>query len=669
MDVISEFPYRVREIEHCLIPLSDGTPLAARIWLPESAGPQRFPAILEYLPYRKRDGTALRDSLSHPWMAGQGYVCVRVDMRGSGESGGLLEDEYSVREQEDALEVIDWLCRQPWCDGRVGMMGISWGGINSLQLAARRPRALKAIITLCSSDDRYADDIHFKGGCLLLESLGWSATMLSFLAVPPDPLLLGEAWRQRWQERLEAMPALAGIWLEHQVRDDYWRQGSVCEDYGAIEAAVYAIGGWGDAYRNAVPRLLQHLPGPKKALVGPWIHKYPHIAVPAPAIGFLQEARRWWDHWLKGIDNGVMDEAPGTFYLQDVLPPRACYRERPGAWVRTAGWPDPQLRRRVFSLGEAGLVPERADLERPRRFCSPVTTGLHQGRYCAIWLGPDGPTDQRRDDAHSLCFDSAPLAEPLRLLGDARLDLCLSADRPCGHLVARLNAVAPDGQVTQLSYGALNLRLRDDLAEPTPVVPGEPMRVVLVLDQMGWRVPAGYRLRIALGTASFPLLWPAPELATLTLLPGPQRVELPAFEGEEVPCPFERPQGAVPEALEVLREPGPRRTLEEDVAGGEVRVRIEDDLGARRFLDHGLWVDQRCTETYRALPWDPLSVRADIRWRSCTGRDDWRVEVDTRLQVQADARWFYLETEQVARLDGQEVHRAHWHQRVARFTA
>ena len=667
MEIVTEFAYKVREIEHCLIPLSDGTQLAARIWLPDTASVQAFPAILEYLPYRKRDGTALRDALTHPWMAGQGYVCVRVDMRGNGESQGLMADEYLLQEQDDALEVIDWLCQQPWCDGNLGMMGISWGGFNSLQVAARQPEALKAIITLCSTDDRYADDIHYKGGNLLLENFGWAATMLNFSAAVPDPLLVGDASRAMWQERLDAMPLLAKTWLQHQTRDDYWRHGSVCEDYSAIKAAVYAVGGWGDAYKNSVPRLMENLSGPKKSMLGPWIHKYPHFAVPNPAIGFLQEAKRWWDHWLKGIDNGVMDEPANRFYLQDVLPPKGSYAERPGIWVETAGWPDPQIRWTDYSLGAQGLAPGNAALDQARSICSPLTTGLHQGEYCAIWFGPDGPTDQRRDDAQSLCFDSAPLTGTLALLGDVRLNLRLSSDTACGQLVARLNAVAPDGQVTQITYGVLNLNLRDDFATLTPPVPGEPMSVRLTLDQAGVRVPAGYRLRLALSTASFPLLWPSRELTTLTLLPELQSVQLPVFTGPAVESPFEAPQCSTPAALETIRAAAPKRTLIEDVGSGEVCVRIEDDLGAMRFLDHGLWVDQRCTEEYRSLPWDPLSARADIQWHYRVGRDEWTVEVDSRLHIHADGEWFHIEAEQVARENGETVHRRQWNERVARL--
>ena len=298
----ARFPHQIREIENQYIELSDGVMLAARIWLPKDAEAHPVPAILEYLPYRKRDGTAVRDALTHPYFAGHGYAAIRVDMRGNGDSTGLMFDEYARQEQDDALQVIDWLCRQTWCDGNVGMIGISWGGFNGLQVAARQPEALKAVITLCSTDDRYADDIHYKGGALLNENLGWGGVMLSFSSRPPDPLLLGESWRQNWFERMEQMPILAADWLEHQLRDDYWQHGSICEDYSSVKAAVLAVGGWNDAYSNAIPRMLRGLGCPRRGIIGPWIHKYPHFAEPGPRIGFLQEALRWWDQWLKGID-------------------------------------------------------------------------------------------------------------------------------------------------------------------------------------------------------------------------------------------------------------------------------------------------------------------------------------------------------------------------------
>ena len=348
------FPRKIREIENATITLSDGCRLAARIWLPVDAENRPVPAILEYLPYRKRDSTAARDQLTHPYFAARGYAAVRVDMRGNGESDGLMWDEYLQQEQDDAIEVIDWLTAQSWCDGHVGMIGISWGGFNGLQVAALRPPALKAVVSICSTDDRYADDIHYKGGCLLNENLGWAATMLSFSSRPPDPALVGEGWRAQWLDRLRNMPLLAETWLRHQRRDDYWKHGSICEDYDAIEAAVLAVGGWGDAYSNAVPRLVRNLSAPVRGIIGPWIHLYPHFAKPEPALGFLQECVRWWDHWLKGIDRGVMDDPPLRVFLMESAPPQADYESRAGAWIALDDWPDPESKTRHLFLTPSG---------------------------------------------------------------------------------------------------------------------------------------------------------------------------------------------------------------------------------------------------------------------------------------------------------------------------
>ena len=350
MKIVTDLPRPVREIENLFIELADGCRLAARVWLPEDAEADPVPAILEYLPYRKRDGTSQRDALTHPYFAGHGYACLRVDMRGNGELDGLMLDEYAKQEQDDALEVIEWIARQPWCTGAVGMIGISWGGFNGLQVAARQPAALKAVITLCSTDDRYADDIHFMGGCLLNDNLSWASTMLAYTSRPPDPALVGERWREMWLERLDNTVLLVEAWLRHQRRDGQWQHGSVCEDFAAIRCPVYAVGGWADGYSNAIPRLLAGLEVPSKGLTGPWAHKYPHFATPGPRIGFLQECLRWWDQWLKGIDTGIMDEPAYRVWMQDSVPPRSEYDERPGRWVAEPSWPSPDIGTRDYVL-------------------------------------------------------------------------------------------------------------------------------------------------------------------------------------------------------------------------------------------------------------------------------------------------------------------------------
>ncbi len=347
----AELPHRIREVTHAWIPLADGTRLACRYWLPVTAVSDPVPAILEYIPYCKRDGTAARDEAMHPYFAGHGYAAIRVDLRGSGESEGVMLDEYLKQEQDDALEVIAWIAAQPWCTGRVGMMGKSWGGFNGLQVAARRPPALKAVISMYSTDDRYADDIHSMGGCLLNENANWSFVMFPLNARPPDPLLVGAGWETMWRQRLDVVrPWIIG-WLHHQRRDAFWKHGSVCEDYGAIECPVYLIGGWADGYSNPVPRLMAGLTCPKKALIGPWGHQYQHQVHPGPKMGYMTEALRWWDHWLKDIDTGVMAEPAYRVWMNDSERPQTFYAMRKGKWIAEPGWPSSHI-------GEAALYPD-----------------------------------------------------------------------------------------------------------------------------------------------------------------------------------------------------------------------------------------------------------------------------------------------------------------------
>ncbi|MGD8582361.1 MAG: CocE/NonD family hydrolase, partial [Gammaproteobacteria bacterium] len=299
MKIVEDFTNRLRHIEHQWIPMPDHTRLAARIWMPEDAESNPVPAILEYIPYRKRDGSRLRDETMHPYFAGHGYACVRVDIRGSGDSEGVLTDEYLQQEMEDGVDIIQWLAQQPWCNGKVGMIGISWGGFNGLQIAALQPAPLKAVVSVCSTDDRYADDVHYMGGCLLGDNLSWASTMFAYNSLPPDPEIVGDSWRQMWLQRLQGSGLWLDTWLQHQHRDAYWQHGSICEDFSRVRVPVMAVSGWADGYSNAVFRLLEKLPGPRLGLIGPWSHKYPHLGVPGPAIGFLQECLRWWDKWLK----------------------------------------------------------------------------------------------------------------------------------------------------------------------------------------------------------------------------------------------------------------------------------------------------------------------------------------------------------------------------------
>jgi uncharacterized protein len=643
MTVIDTFPRPVRHTENIWITLSDGCRLAARLWMPEDAETDPVPAILEYLPYRKRDGTAVRDALTHPYLAGHGYAAIRVDMRGSGDSEGLMRDEYLAQEQDDAIEVIDWLRGRSWCTGYIGMIGISWGGFNGLQVAYRRPEGLKAVVTICSTVDRYADDIHYKGGCLLNENLGWSATMFSYSSRPPDPALVGAAWREIWLNRLRNNPLLAVDWLRHQRRDAYWAHGSIREDYDRINAAVLAVGGWNDAYTNAVPSMLTNLKAPVRGLIGPWLHKYPHFAVPGPAIGFLQECLRWWDHWLKGIDTGVLEDPALRVYMQDAVPPRASYPNRPGRWAQEAVWPSPTIQPRTFFLNTDGLGCAAGSIT-PIAVSSPLTTGTAGGEYCMIWLGPEGPTDQRGDDAGSLCFDTPVLDEPVEILGGPAAELLISSDRPVAQLAVRLCDVAPNGESARVTYGVLNLTHRNGHDAVYPLVPGERIRVTVPLDDIGYVFPQGHRIRLAISTCYWPMLWPSPEHVTLNIIAGDSRLILPERprQADEITPAFGPAVTAPPLKLETSRSSDSKRTITTDVETGRTEIRIVDDFGKSKDLENGLITGGVGREVHAITPGDPLSARSETHWTQELEREGWRVRTETFSAMWSDATHFHL---------------------------
>ena len=634
------------------ITLSDSTRLSTRLWKPTDAATDPVPAILEFLPYRKRDGTTARDALTHPYFAQRGYACARVDMRGNGDSYGLMEDEYSQQELEDAVEVIQHLATQDWCNGSVGMMGISWGGFNSLQVAAMTPPELKAIITLCSTVDRYADDIHYKGGCLLNENLGWGATMWSYSSRAPDPALRDD-WRAMWLDRLENEPFLPTRWLRHQTRDEYWKHGSVCEDFSAIKAKVLAVGGWGDAYKNTVSNIVENIEG-SKGIMGPWVHKYPHFAVPEPRIGFLQEALRWWDKWLKGIETGVEDDPDLRLYQMDGVRPQTWYTERAGRWVaqvpeRDAQPDSPMLQ---YFLNKEGLRDHHGSVD--MTISSPQDCGADAGEYCAIWLGPEMPGDQRRDDALSATWDTEILSNDIQITGLPKITLKLSSDQPTAQIAVRLNHIHPDGASTRITYGVLNLCHLDGHEVSTPIPPNETVMATLKLDQCAYTVPAGHRLRISISNSYWPLLWPSPNATTLTISGG--TVQLPLLnEALRQPFAFAPPEAADPWQTETIREGANSRKQETDLNTGIVHLRIEDDFGKVRDADHGLINGSIAREHWQIHPDDPLSARGTCHWSDEVERDDIKLRTEARCAMWSDHDHFYLTAKIEAFENGQLV--------------
>lgn len=634
MQIVSEFPYDVEEDADMGIVLSDGVRLSARVWRPKGAGP--VPVILEYLPYRKRDGTAARDAGTHPFLAGHGYVCVRVDMRGCGESEGLFVDEYSPQELADGVEVVNWLAAQDWCSGAVGMMGISWGGFNGLQIAALAPEPLKAVISLCSTVDRYGDDIHYKGGVMLGENPGWAATALSWFSVPPDPVLVGARWREIWQERLENTPFLAKRWVEHQVRDGYWAHGSVCEDYSAIKAAVLSVGGWHDGYRNTIAHLVGNLDAPVKGIVGPWNHKYPHIGMPGPQIDFLGEMLRWWDHWLKGIDRGVEADPDYRVYVMDSVAPEVAFEHRAGRWV---GLDHPKgSGEMAFAFNGAELAQEASPVARVVE--TNVACGQGTGEYFPFGFGPgELPDDQSADDKRSMCFDSAPMPRDVDIVGAARVRIRVASDRPRAQVAVRLTDLRPDGTSALIAHGFLNLRHREGHDRVVDMPAGEAVDVEIVLDQAAYCLPQGHCLRVALSPSYFPFVWPEDDPVTLTVEGGDLR--LPILQGEGVPVAFEPARGAEPIAFERLSARTESKVTEQE--GHIWRQTIVGDDGLIENPHTGLKTAQAVHEAFEIEKDCPASARARFSWARSYGRDDWMVHTKSHVALSSQDGCFKVE--------------------------
>ena len=670
IEEVVDTPREVRSIENVWIPMSDGARLAARIWLPIDAKDDPVPAILEYIPYRKRDFTRLRDSMMHPYIAGHGYACVRVDLRGSGDSDGVLRDEYLQQELDDGVEVLRWIASQPWCTGNVGIIGISWGGFNGLQIAAMRPPELKAIITVCSTDDRYADDIHHMGGCLLGDNLSWASVMFAYNALPPDPAVVGKHWREMWRRRLEESGLWLERWLRHQRRDAYWKHGSICEDFSTIKCPVFAVSGWADGYSNAVFRLLANLNAPRKGLIGPWSHKYPHLGVPGPAIGFLQECLRWWDKWLRGVETGIMEGPMLRVWMQDSVPPTSSYTYRPGRWIGEASWPSSNVQERRFTLTPGRLEPEAADIARSTlTIQSPLVVGLFAGKWCSYAAGPDLAHDQRQDDGGALVFDSAPLTERLEILGSPAVELELSSDKPIAMVALRLSDIAPDDKATRITYGLLNLTHRDSSENPTLLEPGQRYRVRIHLNHIAQVFPVEHRIRLSLSTSYWPLAWAPPTPVRLTVYTGAGLLILPErrprAQDKDLQA-FEPPVGAPPEDRRMI-EPGHHNWLvHRDLAADESTLEVINDYGVFHIDAIDLTISNRVLERYSSRGDDFTSLRGDVQSTRSLQRGDWRVCTQTRTVLTSTETEFHIQADLDAFTGDKRVFCKSWDFRIPR---
>ncbi|ORC87078.1 putative dipeptidyl-peptidase [Trypanosoma theileri] len=669
--IVHKLPHKVKVIENDWIPLSDGTRLSCRLWLPLDGKPQ--PAILEYIPYRKRDGTRTRDEPMHGYFAGHGYACVRVDMRGSGESDGLLLDEYLLQEQEDALEVIEWIRNQVWCNGRIGMMGKSWGGFNSLQVAARRPAGLEAIITVCFSDNRFTSDIHWKDGCLLNDNFWWGSIMLAYQSRPIDPVIVGERWKDMWLHRLENMPLNIADWTEHQTYDQYWMHGSVCEHYNSINIPVMAVSGWADSYTNCVFTLLPNIRCPVKGIVGPWAHIYPQDGVPEPAIGFLQESLNWWDKWLKNKEDGKTEESLKV-WIEHYMPPNVQRPQSEGHWVTLSPSIHSHCTVQTMLLDNGRLLDTNDTVNKEFRYVllkTPLNHGLLSGEWMGAGVSGESPADQRLDDGLAMVFDGPILNQDIDILGIPTFTVRLTCDKPKAMLFAQLSDVAPDGAVRRVSFGIKNLTLSMDGKEIMYLQEGKELLVSIKLDYCGYRFSKGHRIRLSLANSFWPMFWVSPEINTLRLDLDSARFSLPVLTTNATAGPNPKPETAVPTPITKLRPGFVNRSITYDITKDEWTC-ITDGVGGvfgegvYRFDEIDTTVEHNLKRELRLSNKDPLSAYYSITQKMKMGRPGWEADIDINTRQTCDADYLHIHAEIKARMNNELVFEKNWYRRVYR---
>ena len=655
------------EITEAWIPMPDGVRLAADVFRPAGAeGAGRLPVLLEYLPYRKDEERARNYSL-YSYFLDHGYAVARVDVRGTGRSEGVtIPYEYSEIELDDGAAVIHWLSRQGWSTGDVGMFGASWGGFNSIQMAMQGPPALKAFVALMATEYLYQEDVHYIDGIMHTDSWMMGHDLHNALPAAPD-FMLDEAWVE---SRFEVEPSVF-TYLRQQRDGPFWDRASARGRYAEIRVPGYHIGGWYDGYRNSLPRMLEHVQAPVKAMIGPWDHDFPHDAWQGPRVEWRREAVRWFDHWLKGIDTGILEEPAFAVYVRDYHPPDPGLETIPGRWRWESGWPIERIAPQEWYLHDDQSLAAEPARDGTHRMTYVPSMGLEGGGQ-TMWWGSIPPDQQPMDD-HSLAYDSAPLEAPLEILGRPLANLRVSASAPRANWVVRISDVAPDGRVTQVTGAAFNGTHRSSARDPEEIVPGQTFPLGIRLHFTSWVFPAGHRIRVAISNAQWPMLWPTAYPMTTTLTVGGvggSRVELPVVPpGDEIGPVFEDPVPGTTlpgyETLDYGNTTGYAAitSIERDPETGEA-VGMATNASARRYP----WGIARFEEEmeHRTSDERPAATSVTGRYRITQELEDRTLDFEQTVKLRSDEAAFHLRFHRWVLVDGELYRERTWEQAIPR---
>lgn len=630
------------------IPLSDGHFLATTLYLPDPAlGPQ--PCLVEALPYRKDDQTSSYAESYRSLRDQHHYAVARIDVRGTGSSSGDAVDEYQEAEQRDLVEAIAWLAEQEWCSGAVGMWGTSYSGFNSLQLACERPPALKAICAIYATDDRWTDDVHWRGGARkLIDLVDYCHYMTPMCVLPPVPAVWGEGWEFEWRRRLAANEPWLLTWLRQNRHGPYWDHGSLRLGgtrlgYDRIQCPVMIVAGWADGYRNNSFRTVAALAAagvPHRLLAGPWAHADATTAMPGPRIDLQAELAAWFDTWLRP-ESGATHEDRCEVFVRSSTRPAVDLDLHEGRWLRLPTVPPTT----EHALGLPG----------PQELAVAPDVGTAAWIDCAGHLPWGLSGDQAPDDARSLTWEFPPPSAPV--VGHPVARLRVSADQPLASLSVKLCDVFPDGTSALVSRGTLDLTYRDGVhGRPALLVPGRVYDVEVALDACSYAWDAAQSLRVSIAGADWPNTIAPPAPVTLRIHGG--ELVLPVLVGD-FPAPV-LPAGA--EHSSESAE-GVSWSITDDVLARTTTARTRVESAYETPYDgrsHEVYVGEVSVDRRTFAQHAHADTTFELSW---PGID---VHVRSMLEVEITAAGYDVTIQTVAHLEGVEVSRRDWFEHIPR---
>ena len=661
---MSDARFGVRRESNVLIPTADGTRLAGYVYRPDVAG--RFPALLDYKPYRKDDW--IRVGSDEPVMlyfAERGYVCILLDVRGTGTSEGATTRPFSLQEQRDGYDAVEWIAGQPWCDGNVGMTGVSWGGINSYLVAAQRPPHLKAIVPIYGTDDWY--QWTHRGGCPgVYWTGGGNMGMYHVIrSLPPLPDDDGR-WLDLWRHRLENNYPWHLSDMEHQTYGPYWEENTL--DHEMIEVPTFIIGGWRDIFPDALG-IFEKLEVPKKIIMGPWLHMVPDVVRPGPRIDYLPEMLRWFDQWLKGIDTGIVGEPPISIYTQTYDKPDPALERISGEWRNEEEWPPIRSEEVPYFLHPSGVLRnEQVTAEQSGRdtFEYVPTVGamsLENQPGAAISM----PLDQRLDEALSLTYATKPLKRDVEVTGYPRAMLFVSSSAEVAAFVAKLSDVAPDGSSSLVTRGWLNATHREGHEDPSYLDPGEIYELKIDMDPTSYMFREGHRMRLAISGSDFPRIWPTPHQAVNDVYRDTEhasRLILPTVPAQEPSLPKPAFREPPPKDLAIFEEMKAEWSVQKDAPESRVTTTYESHVSLDIDQDSKLTIEGHTRISASELRPDDVTVTGNAR--GLLEGPNGIFAVSTQSTTQSTTSTFHTSTTLDVHLNDQPFYTKSWIKDVPR---